>query len=46
MTDSKARDTEALIQQWIMAFCEMPVLIDPELMRVVLKSHSNAGSRP
>ncbi len=29
-------ETEGLIQRWIIAFCEMPVLIDPELMRAVL----------
>jgi hypothetical protein len=32
MTD----DTEALVRRWILRFCEMPVLIDPELMRRVL----------
>jgi hypothetical protein len=32
MTD----DTETLIQRWILRFCEMPILIDPELMRRVL----------
>lgn len=29
-------DTEALIQRWIIAFCEMPVIVDPELMRALL----------
>lgn len=29
-------DTEALIQRWILAFCEMPIIVDPELMRLVL----------
>lgn len=29
-------ETDRLIQRWILAFCEMPVLIDPELMRAVL----------
>lgn len=29
-------DTEALIQRWIIAFCEMPVIVDPVLMRLVL----------
>ncbi len=28
--------TEALIQRWILAFCEMPIIIDPALMRMVL----------
>lgn len=46
MTEAPAHDTDALIQQWIMACCEMPVLIDPELMRAVLKSQSEAGSNP
>ena len=29
-------ETEHLIQRWIIAFCEMPALVDPELMRAVL----------
>lgn len=29
-------ESEALIQRWIIAFCETPVLIDAELMRAVL----------
>ncbi|MFN3930180.1 MAG: hypothetical protein ACK4JY_00400 [Brevundimonas sp.] len=29
-------ETTALVQRWIVAFCEAPVLIDPELMRRVL----------
>ncbi|MDY6925344.1 MAG: hypothetical protein SWI22_15450 [Pseudomonadota bacterium] len=29
-------ETKALVQRWIVAFCEAPVLIDPELMRRVL----------
>ncbi len=29
-------DTEALVQRWILAFCEMPIIIDPALMRMVL----------
>ena len=32
MTD----ETGTLIQRWILRFCEIPVLIDPELMRRVL----------
>ena len=40
-------DTEALIQRWILAFCEMPIIIDPELMRLVLDGpdtrHMEAG---
>ena len=29
-------ETDRLIQRWIVAFCEMPILVDPELMRAVL----------
>lgn len=29
-------ETRALVQRWIIAFCEMPILIDKELMRRVL----------
>ena len=29
-------ETESLIQRWIIAFCEAPVLVDAELMRMVL----------
>ena len=29
-------ETESLIQRWILAFCEAPVLVDAELMRMVL----------
>ena len=29
-------ETESLIQRWIIAFCEVPVLVDAELMRTVL----------
>lgn len=29
-------ETERLVQRWIIAFCETPVLVDPELMRAVL----------
>ena len=32
MTD----ETEVLVQKWILAFCEMPVLVEPDLMRIVL----------
>ena len=34
-------ETEGLVQRWILAFCEAPVLVDPELMRRVLD-----GPRP
>jgi hypothetical protein len=29
-------ETKALVQRWILTFCEAPVLIDVELMRRVL----------
>ncbi|WP_426036654.1 hypothetical protein [Brevundimonas sp. DC300-4] len=29
-------ETERLIQRWITAFCEVPILVDAELMRTVL----------
>jgi hypothetical protein len=29
-------ETRALVQRWILAFCEMPILVDKELMRRVL----------
>jgi len=29
-------ETRALVQRWIIAFCETPVLIDVDLMRQVL----------
>lgn len=29
-------ETRALVQRWIIAFCETPILIDVELMRRVL----------
>ena len=34
-------DTEALIQRWILAFCEMPIIVDPALMRLVLDGHDS-----
>ena len=36
-------ETERLIRRWMIAFCEMPVLIDAELMRSVL---DRAEARP
>ena len=35
-------DIQALIDRWIMVFCEAPVLIDPELMRRLLAEKENA----
>jgi hypothetical protein len=29
-------ETEALVQRWILAFCEMPIILDPALMKMVL----------
>jgi hypothetical protein len=29
-------ETERLIQRWITAFCEVPILVDADLMRTVL----------
>lgn len=29
-------ETEALIQRWILAYCEMPIMVDPVLMRLIL----------
>ena len=37
-------DTEALVQRWIIAFCEVPIIVDPALMRLVLDG-PNATSR-
>ncbi len=39
-------ETEALIKRWIIAFCEMPVLIDPELMRAVLADVEDKPKEP
>jgi hypothetical protein len=38
-------ETKALVQRWILAFCETPVLIDPELMRRVLDRVEPAKKR-
>ena len=40
-------DVEAdLIQRWIIAFCEVPALIDVELMERVLSEHEARTSTP
>ncbi|MFC5342661.1 hypothetical protein ACETK8_05890 [Brevundimonas staleyi] len=39
-------DTDALIQRWIIAFCEMPALVDPELMRAVLADMETQSKEP
>ena len=38
-------ETKTLVQRWILAFCETPVLIDPELMQRVLDSAEAAKKR-
>ncbi|CAL1691003.1 hypothetical protein MMB232_01138 [Brevundimonas subvibrioides] len=43
MTDQHDKATTELIQRWIVAFCEMPVLIDPDLMRAVLDDRPRPG---
>ena len=30
------KETERLIQRWIIAFCEVPIIVDADLMRRVL----------
>jgi len=37
-------DTETLIQRWIVAFREGPVLVDAELMRRLLAEHDARGA--
>ncbi len=37
-------ETEALVQRWILAFCEMPIIIDPALMRIVLDGSDTEDS--
>ncbi|WP_428150349.1 hypothetical protein [Brevundimonas sp.] len=39
-------ETEHLIQRWIIAFCEAPVLIDAELMRAVLADAESRQKEP
>ncbi|MGQ2989543.1 MAG: hypothetical protein ACT6RD_02285 [Brevundimonas sp.] len=36
----------ALIQRWIIAFCEVPALIDVELMERVLSEHETTTNTP
>lgn len=38
-------ETRTLVQRWILAFCEAPVLIDAELMRRVLDDMEAAKGR-
>lgn len=39
-------ETSALVQRWIIAFCEPPVLIDAELMRRVLDEVEGSAKAP
>lgn len=39
-------ETQALVQRWILAFCEAPVLIDADLMRRVLDDVEAAARSP
>lgn len=39
-------ETEALIQRWIITFCEMPALVDKELMRAVLADMETKSEEP
>lgn len=39
-------ETETLIQRWIIAFCEMPALVDKELMRAVLADMETETGEP
>jgi hypothetical protein len=36
-------EIERLVERWILAFCEPPPLVDPELMRLVLAEHEGKG---
>ena len=36
-------ETQALVQRWILAFCEAPVLVDADLMRRVLDDVETAA---
>jgi hypothetical protein len=39
-------ETERLIQRWIIAFCEVPALVDKELMRAVLADMEVKAKEP
>jgi len=40
-------ETRALVQRWIIAFCETPILIDKELMqRVLADAEGRANDTP
>lgn len=40
------KEIESLIQRWIIAFCETPILIDAELMRAVLADVEGKSEDP
>ena len=39
-------ETERLIQRWILAFCEVPIIVDAELMRTVLADVEGKPEEP
>ena len=45
MTTKMDDETEKLVQRWIVAFCEMPIIVDPELMRAVLDAQPGKEKR-
>ncbi len=46
MTNTLDDETAELVQRWIVTFCEMPVIVDPELMRAVLDATPSQGNEP
>lgn len=44
MTDRADDETADLIRRWMLTFCEMPILVDADLMRAVLND-SEAQTR-
>lgn len=43
MTDTMDTETADLIRRWIETFCEIPILIDADLMRTVLNNTDHQG---
>jgi hypothetical protein len=39
-------ETTVLVQRWIIAFCETPILIDPDLMQRVLSEYDARVADP
>lgn len=37
------KETEMLVERWILTFCEMPPLLDVDLMRQVLEEYDRPG---